>query len=329
MKTINMLRSGPGLVLSLLLLVLTTACGPASGGERTVPVVIPPEAQAELARGPLVFRGAVEVGSLGGRVGGLSGLVVLDEGARFVAVSDVGRIVTGRPAYDAERRLVGIDDLAVRPLADADGRPVEGRRRDAEALTRLPDGRWVVGFERAHRIETYPPAPDGPGRPAGTAMVPPGADGLPANSGLETVTVLSDGRLLALAEGPDNGRPERDGWIGGPDGWARFTYLAAPGYRPTDATVLPGGDVIVLERYFSLFGGLAGRVVRVPAAALAEGARVSGTLLRELTPPLPVSNYEGIAAVRTADGETLVFVLGDDNFSNAITTYLIVFALRP
>ncbi|MFN8721797.1 MAG: esterase-like activity of phytase family protein, partial [Rhodospirillales bacterium] len=178
-------------------------------------------------------------------------------------------------------------------------------------------------------IESYPPAPDGPGRPAGTAMVPPGADGLPANSGLETVTVLSDGRLLALAEGPDNGRPERDGWIGGPDGWARFTYLAAPGYRPTDATVLPGGDVLVLERYFSLFGGLAGRVVRVPAAALAEGARVSGTLLRELTPPLPVSNYEGIATVRTADGETLVFVLGDDNFSNAITTYLIVFALRP
>ncbi|MFN8924635.1 MAG: esterase-like activity of phytase family protein, partial [Rhodospirillales bacterium] len=169
MKTINMFRSGPGLVLSLLLLVLTTACGPASGGERTVPVVIPPEAQAELARGPLVFRGAVEVGSLGGRVGGLSGLVVLDEGARFVAVSDVGRVVTGRPAYDAERRLVGIDDLAVRPLADADGRPVEGRRRDAEAPPRLPAGRCLPGNERAHRTETNPPAPDGPARPAGTA----------------------------------------------------------------------------------------------------------------------------------------------------------------
>lgn len=329
-KTINMYLPRARAVRWLLLLaVATTACNPASGGERTVPVLVPPEAQAELARGPLIFRGAVEVGSLGGRVGGLSGLAVLDGGQRFVAISDVGRVVTGRLVYDRERRLAGIDDLAVRPLPDADGRPVEGRRRDAESISRLPDGRWVVSFERAHRIEIYPPSPDGPGRPTGPALVPPGAEDLPSNSGLETVTVLADGRLFALAEGPDNGRPERDGWVGGPDGWARFTYLAAPGYRPTDATVLPDGDLLVLERYFSLFGGLAGRIVRVPVASVVAGARVSGELLRELAPPLPVSNYEGLSAVRTADGETLVFVVSDDNFSAALTTYLLAFALRP
>lgn len=328
-KTINMFMRRAGAVRWLLPLALATACNPAAGGERTVPVVIPPEAQADLARGPLVFRGAVEVGSLGGRVGGLSGLVVLDGGERFVAVSDVGRVVTGRLAYDRERRLVGIDDLAVRPLPDADGRPVEGRRRDSEALARLPDGRWVVSFERAHRIETYPPSADGPGRPVGPAMVPPGAEGLPANGGLETVTVLADGRLFALAEGPDNGRAERDGWIGGPEGWARITYLAAPGYRPTDAAPLPDGDLLVLERYFSFFGGLSARVVRVPAAAIAAGARVSGEQLLALVPPLPVSNYEGLSAVRMPDGETLVFVLADDNFSAALSSYLLAFALRP
>ena len=328
-KTIRTKTSRAASAGSLLLLALATACNPASGGERTGPVPIAPEAQAELARGPLVFRGAVEVGSLGGRVGGLSGLVVLDGGERFVAVSDVGRIVTGRFTYDRARRLVGIDDMVVRPLLDGDGRPVEGRRRDSEALARLPDGRWVIGFERAHRIETYASAPDGPGRPTEPAMVPPGAEGLPSNSGLETVTVLSDGRLFALAEGPDNGRPERDGWVGGPEGWTRFTYLATPGFRPTDATLLPDGNLLVLERYFSLFGGLAARVVHVRSSAIAEGARVGGEPMLSIAPPLPVSNYEGISAVRTADGETLVFVVSDDNFSSALSTYVLAFALRP
>jgi hypothetical protein len=140
---------------------------------------------------------------------------------------------------------------------------------------------------------------------------------------------LPDGRLLAIAEGPENGRPERDGWIGGGDGWERFTYLATPGYRPTDAAVLPDGDLLVLERYFSLFGGLDARVVRVASAALVAGARVAGVAVGTIAAPLPVSNYEGLAAVRTPDGETLVFVLSDDNFSNALSTYLIVFALRP
>ena len=317
------------LALLAVLLAPSAGCNPASGGERTAPVVLAPEALAELSRGPLVFRGAVEIGSSGGRIGGLSGLVVLDCGARFVAVSDVGRVVTGRLIYDGAGHLEDIRDLNVQPIVDVGGRPVDGRRRDAEALGRLADGRWVVGFERAHRIETYPAADDGPGQPEGAGMVPPGSEGLPANSGLETVTVLPDGRLLAIAEGPENGRPERDGWIGGGDGWERFTYLATPGYRPTDAAVLPDGDLLVLERYFSLFGGLDARVVRVASAALVAGARVAGVAVGTIAAPLPVSNYEGLAAVRTPDGETLVFVLSDDNFSNALSTYLIVFALRP
>jgi len=312
------------------------ACADASGsaerplGSRTVPLT---RDGAEPERiGAFRFRGAVEVVG-GSGAGGLSGLAITDGGRRFAAVSDVGTVLFGRLDHE-NGRLVGVGDLTTKRLPGLGPRQGRMRENDSEEIVALPDGGWLVAFEGRHRILRYPPGFSG----EGTALpTPPGVEGLPLNGGMEALARLPDGRLLALAEGPDNGVRERPAWISrvppkDPGDWAALTYRAAPGFRPTGATGLPNGDVLVLERYFSMLGGLAARIVLVRSGALLPGAVVEGEELARLEPPLLTDNYEGIAAVPGAAGETLVYVVSDNNFNTTLQrTYLLMLALpdRP
>jgi len=93
--------------------------------------------------------------------------------------------------------------------------------------------------------------------------------------------------------------------------------------------MLPSGDVPVLERACSPELGTRARPVRVPVAALVPGAYLRGELLGELERPLQVDNFEGVAARRGRHGETLVYLLSDDNFDHQTQrTLLPLFARR-
>lgn len=214
-------------------------------------------------------------------------------------------------------------------LGDGSGRPLpRGYAGDAEALTRGPDGRWLVAFERWHRIRAYRDLA-GPGVPLDA---PPDLDRAPFNRGLEALTVLPDGRLLALTEEmPLSDAPGAyAAWIGRPGAWRAIGWRPAPGHLVTDAAALPDGGALVLERFFSLVGGIFGRVTRVSAGALADpapGTILEGEELIRLDTPLPPENYEGIAVTRHA-GRTLVAVVSDDNESAWQRTLLLLFELR-
>jgi hypothetical protein len=305
--------------------LLAAGCGAAAGEPVRILSVEPSPA---LADGPLVFRGAVEIAPDGGRIGGLSGIAVDAGGEEAVALSDVGRTVRLRLSFSADGRLAGGEVLDVSPLAGEGGAPVAGRRRDSEDLAVLPDGRRAVTFERDHRILLYPAGPGALASGPDGVLRPPGAEDLPSNGGLEALAALPDGRLVAIAEGPDDGAAERPAWIHGPGGWTRRTYLAEPGHRPTGAAALPDGGILVLERRFSIFGGLGGRIVRVPPEALAGDGPIEGHELVQLSPPLPVANYEGVAAVPLPDGRLRVLVVADDNFDARLDTVLLAFELR-
>ena len=98
------------------------------------------------------------------------------------------------------------------------------------------------------------------------------AEHRPTNEGVETLALLPDGALLAIAEGAwfDDGLHAAVRMAG--DGSVPLRYRAATGFLPTDAEVA-GDQLFVLERRLSLLGGWQARVVAVPLAELPSGVR--------------------------------------------------------
>ena len=106
-----------------------------------------------------------------------------------------------------------------------------------------------------------------------------------------------------------------------------MSYRPGPGFKPTSAALLPDGGVLVLERRFTLLGGLAIRVVRLSADEIKPGARLTGEELAFFRPPLAIDNMEALAVRRGPAGETLVYLMSDNNFNPIQRTLLLHFAL--
>jgi hypothetical protein len=213
-------------------------------------------------------------------------------------------------------------------VSGADGRRLGNKFSDAEGLTRLADGGWAVSFERRHRIERYAADPAGPvGRPLGEPLRPPGIKSADGNSGLETITALADGRLLAIEEGNAGKAGLHRAWLGGADGWDSLNYRSEPPFVPVDAATMPTGDVLILEREASLLTGFGNRIVRVPAADIRRGAVLRGQELARLQQPLTTDNFEGISAIPGPNGSTLIHIVSDDNFWMVQRTLLLMFEL--
>lgn len=278
------------------------------------------------ALGPLVVPGAVELSAPEDLFGGWSGLH-LDAGLRLTAISDLGRWMTARLVLDEAGRLAGVTGAEWGRLSDGAGRPLpRGRLADAESLARQPDGTWLIGFERWHRIRAYRDLA-GPGT---WVAPPPGLEVLPANGGLEALTVLPDGRVLAIAEEPDidaGGRARR-AWIRTGTRWTEGSYGVPAPYVPVDAAALPDGSVLVLERRFSIFGGFGTRIARIAGPLSgASGFRLAAEEVARIERPLITENFEGIAAARGPDGELLVAVIADDNLNPLQRSRLLLFRL--
>jgi hypothetical protein len=263
---------------------------------------------------------------LGG--GGFSG-VHLAPDLTLTMISDRGHWAEARLLLDGLTPM-GLHPLRHVPLRDEAGRPLpRGFAADAEALVRRPDGTWLVAFERRHRIRAYRRL-DGPGL---YVAAPPGLEAAPSNGGLESLAVLPDGRLFAIAEtfSPPERPDLRHAWLGQPGAWMPLYWQPNAGFHPTDAAILPDGSALVLERRFSLLGGFAAKLIRTAPDAFRtarEGAVLRGEVILTLNDaPLPAENWEGIAVTRYGD-ETLVALISDDNESVLQRNLLLLFALR-
>lgn len=271
--------------------------------------------------GLLRYRGGIQISADEPHFGGLSGLQVSADGTRFTAISDMGYWVRGRLNHDAAGDLSGIGDVRIGPLLDPKGRIIAGKARgDAEALVSDGRGGTYVAFERDHRLWRYA-ALDGP---ATVVQAPLGLEDAPVNGGLEALARLADGRYLALTESAAIEGGTR-GWIGTPGDWSALTFVTVDGFAATDAIGLPDGGALVLERRFPPVGA---RLRRIDAAALVPGARLEGRELVRLEGSDTVDNMEGLAVREGAKGETLIYLLADDNYSALQRTLLMMFEIE-
>lgn len=316
----RMNRFAAGLILSFFSL-------PALAAPYDVTVISLDEDDFErIAVGRLVWRGGIAITMDDRRFGGLSALRVSRDGQRLTAVTDRGHWFQAELEY-RDGTLSGLRNPRLHPLLGLDGKPLSPPWSDAESLADAGPGGLVVSFERVHRLWRYDGAPDS-ARARPRPIDPPiELRNLPNNGGIEAMTRLCDGTLLAIAEQSRTGQGFVPGWILSGSTWRRLRYRVEAGLRPTGAATLPGCDVIFVERAFSLLAGLDIRISRVAASAIKAGAVLAPDEIARLSHPLTIDNFEGISARRGDSGETLIYLVSDDNFSPLQRTLIQMFRL--
>jgi hypothetical protein len=281
------------------------------------------------AIGRLIWRGGISMTANSRNFGGWSDLVVSPDNRTLASISDTGPWFTATIERDAQGNLTGLGPGTIGPMHDLAGRVlVQKEWSDAEGMASLPDGSWLVSFERHHRIWHYPTLDGTP-----TAInLPQDFKRQPDNGGVETLTVLRDGRIVAISEEYSLRPNTLVGWIGRPVGpdrylWDEFEYMKVPHFNPTSIRELPDGSLVVLERAFDFIRGIRVRVMRFPGAALKPGAVIDAEQLARLATPYAVDNLEGLAATTGEHGETLLWMIADDNFNPLQRNLLLLFEL--
>lgn len=280
--------------------------------------------------GPLEFRGGLELSSEAKEFGGISAIRMDKDGAQFVAATDRGWWLRGRIVY-AGVQPKGVADAELAPMLGPDGRPLRLRGWfDVESLAE-DGGIFYAGVERANQILRFDVGRYGLQARGVPIPVPPGVKQLPFNKGLEGLVFVAKGplagTLIGLSErGLDSAGNILCFLIGGPRP-GTFTVRRTGDYDLTDGALLPGGDLLVLERRFSLFRGGGVRIRRIAASTVAPGALVDGPILLEADLGYQIDNMEGLSVHQADDGELILTLVSDDNFSPIQRTLLLQFTL--
>ncbi|WP_437344190.1 esterase-like activity of phytase family protein [Mesorhizobium marinum] len=270
--------------------------------------------------GPLEFVGGLELSSASRDFGALSSFRFLTPGGDFVGVADTGFWFFGTIARDADGRPTGIENFRMQQMFDRAGRVSDRKWEvDAESLD-VRDGVATVGFERDHRIARFKLDPDDMKPAIGEVdfLIPKRE--LRQNRGFETVAhapldsrqqgalvIVSEKSLdkqgnifAAVVEGPEKGI---------------FTVKRLGEFDVTDGAFLPGGDLLLLERSFSMATGVKMRLRRIAGETIAKGAVADGPVLFEADMGYQIDNMEGLDVWTRADGALVVSIISDDNHS--------------
>jgi len=218
-------------------------------------------------------------------------------------------------------------------LLGPDGRPITARGwYDSESLAL--DGTFVyVGIERVHRILRYDFAM-GFTRARGEEIPLPPAwrKQLPSNKGLEALMVVPKGlplagTLIALSERGLDADGNIIAFLIGGKTPGQFSIRRTDKFEISDGVLLPSGELLVLERKFSWLSGIGIRIRRIPLKSLAPGALVDGPAIFEADLGHEVDNMEAIDAHVTPEGDTVLTLVSDDNFSMLQRNLILQFTL--
>ena len=290
-----------------------------------------PRDRSHVRFGSLEYRSGLVLTSSFPGFGGLSAIHLDAKGERFISLSDKGSWFTGRILYSG-REMIGLDEVEAAPLLGPDGRPITARGWfDSESLA-LDGSLAYVGLERVNQVLRFDLS-NGFTRARGEVVpMPPAVRKLPNNKGLEALVVVPKGlplagTLIAMSErGLDHDGNLVAFLVNGPSP-GQFSVHRTQDFDISDAVLLPSGDLLVLERKFSLLSGVGIRIRRIPLDSIAPGAVVDGPAIFNADLGLEIDNMEGIDAHVTAEGDTVLTMISDDNFSPIQRTLLLQFTL--
>ncbi|WP_082352468.1 esterase-like activity of phytase family protein [Rhizobium sp. AAP43] len=332
-------RASIALCLSLSASVFLAGCNPAKipAGE-VLPIAVETQVIDALGGAPvfadgLSFIGGLELSSPEPLFGAFSSIRFLDED-RFLGVFDTGYWITGRIVRNGDQHLSGVTEVSLAPLLDPDGAESGSKFQvDAESLAIEGGSRAHVGFEQRHRVITYQPISDlGQALPSAPLPLPFDARRLRGNGGIEALIVAPPagplaGALVAISEKTvDEEGNLIAGILGGPLA-GEFRVRPRDGFEVTDGAFLADGDLLLLERRFSIASGVAMRLRRIEGDTLRPQAVVDGDILFEADNRSQIDNMEGMDVLRAADGSMRLIVVSDDNHSILQRTLMLEFKL--
>lgn len=283
--------------------------------------------------GALQFRGGLVISCHHPRFGGFSALWRSADGRDLVSLTDRGYWLTAKVASQ-DGRPAGLEEAEMAAMLDAAGRPLaRSKSFDTESLA-IAGGHAYVGVERTHEILRFDWARNGVEARARSLPVPAALKKLPRNRGLEALGIVPTGphkgAIVAISE--RSGREDEPtlgallGHGAGHGAPAVFQVARPGGYDITDLTFLPGGDMLLLERWYRPLRGAGMRIRRVPLAELKGGALLDGPVLVEADLGYEIDNMEGLS-VHQENGRTILTLISDDNFSVIQRTLLLEFEL--
>ena len=264
--------------------------------------------------GSLEVRGAWQLTARHPLFGGFSSLVDGGEGKLF-AGTDRGWLLT-LPIPDREPSARGTSfanhaepQQGLNPLFD-----LESMTRDPETdtLWTAYEGRNTLQRDRASDTPRF------------TRRAPSQMREWSNNSGPETFERLPDGRFIVLAEAPVGDEwPNRASLLFPSDPVEdveplEFVIDTPPKYSPVDATALPDGTVLILLRRVQLTipATFDASIMHANPAEIEEGGVWNGDIIAEFSGSVFGENFEGIAFVPDASGESGdIYLTSDDNFS--------------
>ncbi len=303
--------------------------------------------------GELEFVGGFHLTSPDKRLGGLSGLDLLDDG-RLLMVSDAGDFV-----------WIGLGDDQVTPVSASiagmlgkDGQSIRGKSQgDAEGLA-VMDGVALVSFEGDHRVLAFDVGRCG-AEARGVAVADATDDLVPAfarqsievrgNEGVEALAAAPGwftlagletkaGEASAVSARAVEAAPEFDVRIGEgappvvgldviPHEGGEGGFTAYSLHRSTNA--MASEVIVLMETEFVRDldqSNLPARIIN----EMDERSRVrfrpmTSRKLAAMNVLVSIDNFEGIVARRMPDGRIRLYLVSDDNFSKSQRTLMMVY----
>jgi len=299
-----------------------------------------PEDRGETRTGRLEWAGGIEIRSPKPEFGGWSGLAVNPDGTMLLAVSDEGQWFSAMMLYDERGRLSGLAEGRMAPMLGLDGQPIAGKTLgDAEGLVvdtadATLAGKAYVSFERAHRIWRYDLGADGFSARPEQLLTQRHFGRLNSNGGIESIELLppaEDGgepRILAITEDTLDPRGNIKAFIADSHDISWFAVRPRNPFKPTDMALLPNGDLLLLERRFSMLAGVGMQMRLIRRVDIAAGEVVDGEVLIDVGQRYSVDNMEGLAVREDKNGDLVIYMISDDNFNVLQRTLLLMFRLK-
>ena len=278
--------------------------------------------------GDLEYRGGLVLSSPNANFGGISALRVQPDGFNFLGATDRGFWLRGRIVYNGNRPT-GIADFEMKPILDTSGKP--SGRLDVESIAE--DGSLLyAGIERINSILRFDYGRLGFLAPGQPIAVPAAIKKWPGNQSLEAMICVPkgyplEGTLIVVSEHGLDELGNAQAFLIGGSMPGIFTVKRSSDFDISDAALLPSGDLLLLERKFSIQNRASMRIRCVPSKEIEQGALLDGTVLIEADRNFQIDNMEAISVHRASSGEVILTLISDDNFSSTQRTIMLQFTL--